>query len=118
MMDFTRERLREEVLSGDLDLQLKLAMAPWPPFSHLQVTAAAYRSGQEQREMARRMAASPGSEQAEHRELIHALETAEEAAAVAFDAALNAAYQLMWVTEECKCPRCAINRTRENAEDQ
>jgi hypothetical protein len=118
MMEMTREQLRQEVLNGGLDLQLRLAMAPWPPFSHLQVAAAAYRSAQDLREWAQQIANSPGHEFAEHRELVSALETAEEAASIAFDSALNAAYQLMWVMEECKCPRCTIGRTRLHAEEQ
>jgi hypothetical protein len=118
MMDMTRERLREEVLNGGLELQLHLATAPWPPISHLQVTAAAYRSAQELREMARHVSCSPYSDCAEHRELVSALETAEQAASCAFDAALNAAWQLLWMTEECKCPRCALTRNLAHAEDQ
>jgi hypothetical protein len=118
MTIISREQLRQEVLNGGLDLQIHLALAPWPPMSHLQVAAAVYRSAHELREMARQIADSPSHKWAEHKELVKALETAEQAAAVAFDAALNAAWQLMWVTEECKCPGCTISRTRQHAEDQ
>ena len=46
------------------------------------------------------------------------METAEQGAAVAFDAAVNAAWQMMWVMEMCKCPGCQIGRTRQHAEEQ
>jgi hypothetical protein len=118
MMDITREELRRQVLEGGLDLQINMALAPWPPFSHLQVAMSNYRSAQDLREWAGQIAQSPGGESPEHKELVKALETAEQGAAVAFDAALNAAWQLMWVMEECKCPACQIGRTRENARHQ
>jgi len=114
----SREQLRQDVLEGGLELQLSLATAPWPPFSHLQVAAAAYNSARGLREYAQRVANSPGSNWSEHKELIHAMETAEEAASLSFDSALNAAWQLMWVMEECKCPGCSIGRNRQHAEEQ
>jgi hypothetical protein len=114
----SREQLRNDVLEGGFAMQLHLAMSDWPPFSHLQVAAAAYNSARDLRRYAQHVARSPGADWAEHKELVHALETAEEGAAVAFDAAVNAAWQMMWVMDECKCPGCQIGRTRQHAEEQ
>lgn len=51
----------------------------------------------------------------EHDELAAALRDAAKAAELAFDAAVNAAYQVYWVGENCKCLCCMTERVRENA---
>lgn len=54
-------------------------------------------------------------EPSEHQELYHSMTTAIEGAHVAFDAALNAAWQLIWVHVSCKCTRCQMRRQKADA---
>lgn len=112
----TVDELRERVLEKDIDMTMNLLTCPWPPFVHLAPAASVKQSADVLADVL------PGglkdSRWTEHQELASAVEDAVKAANIAFDAALNAAWQFYWMYNQCKCARCTIRRTTHNARFQ
>jgi hypothetical protein len=114
-MSISREQIRRQALSGELDEFMYRAPVP---FAHLILAAYLYKSGLEVKKLAEEICQARGGDRPEHHELVDALRTAERGAAVALDAAVNAVWEYIWVWEECECPEHRVQRTRENARMQ
>lgn len=110
---FTREDMRRLALADDLE-NLILMMASSEPVQHLALAAQLYKHSRHLNRSAKRMRAT--ATEPEHRELADAMRTAARGAEVAFDAALNATWQLYWVGSACTCEQHVQFRRRQQAE--
>lgn len=93
---------------------LMMVLEGTPPVRHLALAAQLAQHGRDVNAMAKRLRAM--SDVPEHQEMADAMRTAAHAAQLAFDAAANAVYQLVWAMQHCDCEECVQDRRRDKAE--
>jgi hypothetical protein len=115
----TKEELKDLLLSEDPFQAMEILLSGWVPLEHAVLAGNLHVSAERLREaMGRRGERGEGELPPEHKELDKAVADAIESADIAFDAALNAAWQLVYLSHNCDCPACRLRHQRANAEHQ
>lgn len=109
----TVDDLRAIVLEGDMEQFVAMVITDNEVVVQLALAVQLYRHSRELKRSAKRLRAT--ATEPEHRELADAMRTAVRAAEVAFDSALNMAWQLYWIGDHCKCQECVQGRRRAQA---
>jgi hypothetical protein len=111
--NMTVDDLRALVLEGDMEQFVAMVITDNEVVVQLALAVQLYRHSRELKRHAKRLRAT--ATEPEHRELADAMRTAVRSAEVAFDSALNAAWQLYWMGLHCNCEGHVQERRREQA---
>ena len=111
--ELTHDDIKRMALHGGL-ANLLMVLDDNPLMTHLGLAAQLHRHGREMSMAGKRLRAVATGQ--EHRELADAMRDAGRAAQLAFDAAVNAVWQMHWLAGNCECEECVQDRRRDKAE--